>query len=258
MSAHGCFLAIVTCLILRTASACIASALAMQQESTALLYNVRRPSRSRCSHPHRVVGSLVFLRRETLMVVSWMVRVLGVVALSVAIGCGSSGDGGKKDDGKAGSSGMDTPGGTIDSKGNDVGAVGTDLMIAFSPMYSAYIDDEHPCKIPAIVTGLTGAKWSTTDSSIVRLEEDTMGVMITTKKAGEVDIIARVGALSGKAHLTITAFTAAEWQAGNDRYNSSVKYMAPTMAEIMMLFQQAQMAAGDGGMVNFRDVIDKI
>jgi hypothetical protein len=183
------------------------------------------------------------------MVVSRMVKFLGVMlALCVAVGCG----GDKADD----DNGDDDKTGGDDTSGPPK-MIGNELMISFNPMYSAYIDEAHVCKIPAIVNGLTGASWAASDDSVVSLGSDPAGVMVTTKKAGTVDIIAYTGMLSGKAPLTITPFTAAEWDAGDARYNSDVKYTAPTMAEITAAFREAQMMAPDGGMPNFMAVFQK-
>src|SRR5262249_29901578 len=79
-------------------------------------------------------------------------------------------------------------------------------------------------KIPAVVPGVTGLKWSASDASYVALADDpsTGGVMITTKKPGRVNIIARSGALSGASELTITAYKAADCEAGELRYNGGI------------------------------------
>jgi hypothetical protein len=189
------------------------------------------------------------------MVVSRMVKFFGVMlALCVAMGCSSDKDNGDDDD-NGGGGGDDTSGPPPNPTGQ--------LTIAFNPMYSAYIDDAHPCKIPAIVTGLTGANWKASDDSIASLKPDEQGVMITTKKAGTTDITAWTGTLAGTAPLTVTSFTAAEWDAGEARYNSDVKYTVPTMAEIQQKIAEAMMMQGDagGGGFNpgaFRDVFSSL
>ena len=180
------------------------------------------------------------------MVVSRMVRVFGVMlALSVVIGCSSSSSGDDDDD----------TANTGDTKPQP--PYKEDLTIAFNPMYSAYIDADHPCKIPAIITGVMGGvKWYASDDSMVKLEEDsTGGVLITTKKPGEVEILATAGPLSGHAKLTISSFTAAEYEAGNARYNSDVKYTAPTMADISRIIMEMM---ADGGMPNFQKIFAEI
>jgi hypothetical protein len=107
------------------------------------------------------------------------------------------------------------------SNASDTKPVGTDLTVAFNPMYSGY-DGMRTFKLPAIVPGLTGVQWSSSDSSYVSLENDptTGGVTITTKKAGSVKIIARSGSQSGSADLTINAYNSADCDAGEARYNN--------------------------------------
>jgi hypothetical protein len=101
------------------------------------------------------------------------------------------------------------------------------LTILFNPMYSAY-DGVHMFQLPAVVNGIdptaVDIQWSASDPSMVALETDptTGGVMITMQKAGNVDIIASAGSLCGIAHLSITAATPDDWQAGSDRYNNGV------------------------------------
>lgn len=95
------------------------------------------------------------------------------------------------------------------------------LEVAFSPMYSAY-DGVHTFQIPAIVDGIAPAaiKWSASDPSMVDLQSDpsTGGVLITTRKAGTVDIIASAGSLCGLSKLTIAQADPAAWELGSERY----------------------------------------
>jgi hypothetical protein len=101
------------------------------------------------------------------------------------------------------------------------------LSIAFNPMYSAW-DGVHTFQVPATITNGSGAavptgiKWSASDSSYVDLmpSADGSSVMITTKKAGKVTIIATTADAIGKAPLTITSFTPLEWAKGQARYTS--------------------------------------
>ena len=100
------------------------------------------------------------------------------------------------------------------------------LSIVFNPMYSGY-DGVHMYQIPATienagVTGVTNVQWSASDSSMVALSpmSDGVSVMITTKKAGKVTIIAHTDVAEGKAPLTITQYTPDQWAAGMTRYNS--------------------------------------
>jgi hypothetical protein len=92
-------------------------------------------------------------------------------------------------------------------------------------MYSAY-ESSHTYQIPAVVNGIDEAvvTWSASDPSMVDLANDptTMGVMITVRKAGTVNIIASAGTLCGSSTLTITDATADDWAAGNTRYNDGV------------------------------------
>ena len=101
------------------------------------------------------------------------------------------------------------------------------LSILFSPMYSAY-DGEHTFQIPAIVKGLDPTQvdiaWSASDPDMVKIEPDptTGGVMITTRQAGKVSIIANAGNLCGATSLTISDATPQDWEDGAARYNDGV------------------------------------
>ncbi|HEY0464590.1 MAG TPA: hypothetical protein VGC79_10290, partial [Polyangiaceae bacterium] len=94
-------------------------------------------------------------------------------------------------------------------------------------MYSAY-DGVHTFQVPAVVNGIDASQiditWSASDPSMVKLETDptTGGVMITTRKAGTVSIIASAGNLCGSSLLTITSATATDWTDGSMRYNDGV------------------------------------
>ncbi|MCU1283522.1 MAG: hypothetical protein JWM53_7068 [bacterium] len=96
------------------------------------------------------------------------------------------------------------------------------LNIAFSPMYSGY-DGVHTYQIPATINNTDGpVTWTASDKSMVDLAPDANGidVMITTKKAGKVTIQAVAGDAMGKSQLTIEAFTADQWAAGQNRYTT--------------------------------------
>lgn len=97
------------------------------------------------------------------------------------------------------------------------------LEIKFPTAYSAF-DGKHTFKLPAAVDGVKGVRWSASDPSMVDLEPSANGstVMITMKKAGEVDIIAKSGALTGRSHLTINEYSPDAWDDGNDRYNNGI------------------------------------
>lgn len=165
------------------------------------------------------------------MVVSWRKSALGVALLGALLGaCSSSkSNGGAGNSGGAGN-GSGATGATGGTSGggassvSDTKPVGTELQVAFNPAYSGYSDGTRTFKIPAIVPGLPNVQWSASDSSFVSLENDaaTGGVIITTKKAGIVKIIARSGSLSGSADLNITQYNEADCKAGDDRYNNSI------------------------------------
>jgi hypothetical protein len=100
------------------------------------------------------------------------------------------------------------------------------LNVDFSPMYSGY-DGVHTFQVPATianaaVTGVSNVSWSASDKSVVDLAPagDGVGVMITTKKAGQVTITATTANAIGKSLLTIAAYTPQQWAAGQARYMS--------------------------------------
>jgi hypothetical protein len=100
-----------------------------------------------------------------------------------------------------------------------------DLQILFSPMYSAF-DGVHDFKVPAVVDNIdpNAVKWTASDPSMVDIVSDPNvgGVMISTRKAGKVTIVATAGSLRGSSLLTITQATADDWATGNMRYNNGV------------------------------------
>ncbi len=141
-------------------------------------------------------------------------------------GAGNSAEtGGNRTDGNAGDSTTTIAGGAGGDTPTDCPQ--SALTILFSPMYSAY-DGVHTFQIPAVVNGLDASQitidWSASDPSMVKLETDpsTGGVMITTRKAGKVSIIASAGNLCGASLLTITSATATDWTDGSMRYNDGV------------------------------------
>jgi hypothetical protein len=85
--------------------------------------------------------------------------------------------------------------------------------------------------VPAIVSGVASdaVKWSSSDPTMVNMQTDasTGGVMITTAKAGTVQIIATAGTVCGSATLTISQAVSDDWQAGNERYNSGTVLVRP-------------------------------
>ncbi|MET0341481.1 MAG: hypothetical protein ABW252_10810 [Polyangiales bacterium] len=98
-------------------------------------------------------------------------------------------------------------------------SAGGSLNVLFSPMYSAY-DGVHEFKLPAVIDGVSGARWSADPVDAVSLETTSDGVMITMKRAGTVTITAQAGNLKGTSTLSITQATPAEWEAGSGRYNN--------------------------------------
>jgi hypothetical protein len=95
------------------------------------------------------------------------------------------------------------------------------LPIKFNPVYSGY-DGVHSYQVPVFVEGVDpgSVTWGASDPSYVSMQPYVVGIMITTLKAGEVDIVARAGSKCGTTHLTITQYQASDWTTGNSRYNN--------------------------------------
>jgi hypothetical protein len=154
-------------------------------------------------------------KRRTLT--SATILILCALALSLA-GCGSSDD--DDDDSSGAGSGA---GGS--NAGN--GAAGTPsaggLTIVFSPMYSGF-DGVNTYQVPAIVSGVSDAKWSADPADKVDITNDpeTGGIMITTNAPGDVKITATAGPLSGSSMLHITEFTPQQRADGEARYNNEI------------------------------------
>ena len=114
---------------------------------------------------------------------------------------------------------------TPSTGGGGTSCTTSSLKIAFSPMYSAF-DGTHHFQIPALVEAVdpSTVTWSASDSSMVAIAPDatTGGAMITTQKAGTVNIIATAGTLCGTSALNITSATSDDWEAGSARYNDGV------------------------------------
>jgi len=127
----------------------------------------------------------------------------------------------------------------------DKDPIGDDLSLLFSPAYSAY-DGVHDFKLPAIVQGVREVEWSTNDPTMVDLAPDnsTGGILITTRKAGEVKIIARAGVLSGSLTLHITDATPEDWETGEQRYNNEIAF--PPVPDGGIMFPDG--GVPDGGM----------
>jgi hypothetical protein len=128
-----------------------------------------------------------------------------------------------------------------------------DIQIAFSPMFSSY-DGMHTFQVPAIVTGLAGSaiSWSASDPSFVDMQPDasTGGVLITTRKAGVVDIIATAGTVCGVSKLTISQAEPDDWMAGDLRYNNGVVLVRPNRGNRDGGFGDGGFNRGDGGANN--------
>ncbi|MDD9939217.1 MAG: hypothetical protein OXT09_36860 [Myxococcales bacterium] len=202
------------------------------------------------------------------MVVHWRTLALAAAVLGAASACSSTttgngddsseGDGGSNDssgdgDGDGdGDDSSDTTSGDGDSGGttvvndeDDTEPVGDDLVLLFNPMYSAY-DGVHDFKLPAIVQGVQDVKWSANPADMVDLAPDssTGGILITTRKPGTVQIIARTGALSGSAELHITDATPEDWEIGEMRYNNEIPF------PMLELPDGGFMGGFDGGAAN--------
>jgi hypothetical protein len=161
--------------------------------------------------------------------------IVGVLSLA-QFGCTSvkstEGDGGATSGGNGDTGGRSGGGGgkggsssTSTGSPDDDLPVGDDLVLLFNPAYSAF-DGVHDFKLPAIVQGVADVEWSARPADAVDLSRDTStgGVMITTRKPGKVQIIARAGALSGSAELHITDATPEDWELGEHRYNNEIPF----------------------------------
>src|SRR5450755_1966873 len=150
----------------------------------------------------------------------------GSTAGSDTGGSSSGGDSSASDDG-GDTTTTTTPGGGADGTDKPTGCDKSALTILFSPMYSAF-DGVHTFQVPAVVNGLDPTQisitWTASDPSMVKLETDptTGGVMITTRKAGKVSIVATAGSLCGASLLTISSATPQDWTDGSARYNNGV------------------------------------
>jgi hypothetical protein len=135
-------------------------------------------------------------------------------------GSSSGGSGGSSDDGGTGLVTYDGAPTNVDG-GMLACATPDGLPIKFKPVYSGY-DGVHTYKVPVFVEGVDPSTitWGSTDPTMVALAPYVAGIMITTKKAGQLDIIARAGGKCGSTHLTITQFSPSDWDVGNARYNN--------------------------------------
>ncbi len=136
-------------------------------------------------------------------------------------GAGSSSGGGGEMDATLGLITYDGPPPNVDG-GHLLCATPDGLPIKFNPMYSGF-DGVHSYKVPSFVEGVDPASvtWGSSDPTMVDIQPYVTGIMITTKKAGDVTIVARSGSMCGSAPLHITQFAADDWNAGNARYNNA-------------------------------------
>jgi hypothetical protein len=98
------------------------------------------------------------------------------------------------------------------------------LPIKFNPVYSGF-DGVHNYQVPVFVEGVDPATvtWGSSDPTMVAFQPYVRGIMITTRKAGDVTIIARLtsGSKCGSAPLHISQYAPSDWDTGNMRYNNS-------------------------------------
>jgi hypothetical protein len=174
----------------------------------------------------------------------------GAVAAIVVASCGSGSpapaydDNGSDSGSSSGASGSSSGGGSSGSGGRSGGDMDATLVsydgpppnvdggqlscatpdglpIKFNPMYSGF-DGVHMYQVPTFVVGVDPASvtWGASDPTMVAMQPYVNGIMITTKKAGDVTIVATVGTKCGSAPLHVTQFTADDWMTGNARYNN--------------------------------------
>jgi hypothetical protein len=155
----------------------------------------------------------------------------------------SSSGGGPSDDGGPGMDATlvmyDGPPPVI-ADGGQVCATPDGLTIKFNPVYSGF-DGVHTYQVPVYVAGVDpgSVTWGASDPTMVSLQPYVTGVMITTRRAGDVTIVATVGSKCGSAPLHITAFTADDWNTGSMRYNNGNPLnfdndAAPGVAQLIM------------------------
>ncbi len=138
-----------------------------------------------------------------------MASVIRVLSLVVASTCATISVGGCS---------SPAPSNTLSS-----GETSAALQIYFPSGYSAF-DGKHDFKLPAMVTGVSGIKWSVSDPSLVDLEPSADGsqVMMTTKGVGVVTLTAKAGSLKGTAQINVRKADAAEYDNGKARYTNGV------------------------------------
>ncbi len=138
-------------------------------------------------------------------------------------------------------------GGGMMAAGNDGGVKGDmsepaapgaepDPMLALFPKFVfTGFDGTHSYSVP-LATSLTGAlTWSTSDSALAQVVTvpnakvpadlqmilNTQWGMLTAKKAGTGKVTVTAGAMTGTSDVTIAAYTAAQYQAGDTKYQAT-------------------------------------
>jgi hypothetical protein len=150
-------------------------------------------------------------------------------------GSSSSGSGGSGSSTSGSSMDTDATTGDMDSgivtydgpPGNvDGGVLSCDtpdgLTIKFNPIYSGF-DGTHTYQVPVFVEGVdpSAVTWGSSDPTMVHFDPYVRGIMITTRKAGDVTVVATGDGKCGSAPLHIAQYTADEWNSGNARYNNN-------------------------------------
>jgi hypothetical protein len=151
---------------------------------------------------------------------------IGTVVIALSAGaCSSSSDdrttGGSTNPSTTPTMTMTSNAGT--GAGVNAGACANDLGLKFTPMYSAYIGPTRKFQVPVEVSGVDAASvtWSASKQGLVDIEKTSKGAMLTTRAAGEVDIIARSADKCGTSKLTIYQATEELWEIGRKRYNDA-------------------------------------
>jgi hypothetical protein len=143
-------------------------------------------------------------------------NILSVLAAgSLALGCGSDGDKGNGNGNGDGKGGNNQP-----PTGEE------NLKLTFSPMYSAYIDEDHDFKLPVIMPDAPGKiEFTAADPSMVEIvRTGDASAMLKMKKAGDTIIYgAAENGDFGKADLHITQATKEELELGQERYENGVE-----------------------------------
>jgi hypothetical protein len=146
------------------------------------------------------------------------------LALAWAAACSQTQDNG--DGGAPGDGGRDGSGGDGAAPGDSGSNVPLQLMP--SKTYTG-IDGTHTFRVPVAVYG--GGKTPTltaSDPSMVTIAptaltqpqgDDGVYFMVTAVKSGTVTLTASAGGGTAQGTLTISAYTADEWNTGNDRFN---------------------------------------